>query len=385
MAESVDVRPIAPGPGGPYYPPLPPPPPARGGGGRGCLVFLVFLFAGIAAVSLAVATVAAGRGRMGGGRMQRPEPLAERYHSGDGDAKIALVHVSGVIVDELAGPFGIVDRPVERLRRELEQAAADGDVRAIVVRVDSPGGTIEASDRIHKHLVDWKKRTGKPIVVSMGGVAASGGYYVSAPADRILAEPTTITGSIGVILTSFNFAGLLQKIGVQGITIKSGENKDLLNPFETDPARIERHKAILQRAIDDAYGRFVSVVVDGRSRAGLTREEALALADGRILVAEEARASKLVDAVGYLEDAVAAARQLSGVGEATVFTYVRAPGLLDILLGGAAEGVAPLGGPASSFGAGGAPRGAAPAFRLEVDPARLLELETPRLMYLFRP
>ncbi len=272
----------------------------------------------------------------GGGMLHERDraPFAEMTVAGERGStdKIALIELRGVILDEVkrgGGLLPIVERPVERLRRAFEQAQRDEAVRAVVLRIESPGGAVGTSDRLWRLVHTFRERSGKPVVVSMGSVCASGGYYVACAADRLIAEPTTITGSIGVILRGFNVSKLLsRRLDVQPVTIKSGDNKDLLNPFEPlEPAHLE----IVQATIDQAYDRFVGIVARGRKRAGLDESQVRALADGRIYTARDALERRLIDAIGYLEDAFSAAKELAHLERAKLVRYRPRRGLLDLL------------------------------------------------------
>lgn len=232
---------------------------------------------------------------------------------GFGDA-VAIVRVEGVIIseDEVAtgAPSGVI-------MDELERAAADPTVKAIVLRVDSPGGTVTGSAQIHEAILELEK----PIVASMGGTAASGGYYVSAPTDHIIARPDTTTGSIGVIYTLFNAEELLDELGVDVTTITSGPNKDIgsfwdeLTPEQRD---------IFESLVDESYDQFVEIVADGRP--DLSAEQVRELADGRIYSGRQALENGLVDELGNLDDAIAKAAELGGIsGEPRVVEYERIP------------------------------------------------------------
>lgn len=355
----------APPPPGQSYPLAPPP--ARGP--SGCLLALTILLAlGLLLslfLNLTLIGAKSGRGAPGTGP-SRPDPLAEKWIEGEGEDKVCLVELEGVIMDEVRsqGVFGATERPVERIKRELEAAAKDDRVKAVLFSVDSPGGAVTTSDEIWHLFMDWRARTKKPVVVWMGGLCASGGYYVSMAADEVWASPTTITGSIGVIMQTFNMAGLLKRFDVESVTIKSGANKDLMNPFK--PINPE-HLGILGAMVDEMYAKFVGKVVLGRKSAGLSEEVVKKLADGRIYTADQALQAKLVDRVGYREEAFGAAKARAGVKEATLFRYQKAPGLLEILSGEAQAraGRAPLG--------------------LDLSLEALLSCETPRPYYLFAP
>ncbi|HBP17982.1 MAG TPA: signal peptide peptidase SppA, partial [Planctomycetes bacterium] len=197
------------------------------------------------------------------------------------------------------------------------------------LRIDSPGGTVGASDRIWHMVSEFKRTTGKPVVVHMGGTCASGGYYIAVACDHLIAEPTTITGSIGVVLSTLNFSGLLKEYGVKDVTIKSGPNKDLLN--STAPPN-EEHLAIMQTMVDETYARFTEIVAKGRP---IKLEKVRQLADGRIYTANQALKHQLIDAIGYQEDAFATVRRLAQAGACQLVRYRKPPTFADVLAGNA--------------------------------------------------
>jgi protease IV len=214
-------------------------------------------------------------------------------------ARIGIVEAKGTIGE--AAPTGVDSDKVVKLLKKYEK---DDDVKAIVLRVDSPGGAVAPSQEIHDAIKRIKGK--KKVVVSMGGLAASGGYYISAPADRIFAEPGTLTGSIGVIFMHFNVRGLLEWARVEETTLKSGKYKDTLSPFrplhETDREEI-------QSISDDVYTQFVQAVAQGR---GIPEARVREIAEGRIYTGKRAKELKLVDELGGLDDAIAAAWGLAG-------------------------------------------------------------------------
>lgn len=238
------------------------------------------------------------------------------------EAKVALIDIDGVITDE--EPFSLLrteDSPVVAFVEKLQKAAEDPSVRAVILRLNTPGGEVTATDVMHHELTAFKNRRKIPVVAIMMGVCASGGYYLACGCDRIVAHPTTITGSIGVIAHHFSIAGLFEKIGIKVQPIQRGRLKDSGSPFRdlTDADR-----EILQGLIDQAYERFVGVVVEGRKHV-LAEPEVRALADGRVFAAREAAAAKLVDRVGYLKDALNEAKELAQIKRAVLVMYSRRP------------------------------------------------------------
>jgi protease-4 len=214
-------------------------------------------------------------------------------------ARLGIVEAKGTIGE--AAPSGVDADKVVKLLRKYEK---DDDIKAIVLRVDSPGGAVAPSQEIHDAVKRIKAK--KKVVVSMGTLAASGGYYISAPADRIYAEPGTLTGSIGVIFMHFNVRGLLEWAKVDQTTLKTGKYKDTLSPFRPlhDTDREE-----IQGLSDDVYGQFVQAVAQGRN---LPESRVREIAEGRIYTGKRAKELKLVDELGGFDDAVAAAWELSG-------------------------------------------------------------------------
>ena len=194
-----------------------------------------------------------------------------------------------------------------------------------MIRIDSPGGDVTTSDILYNELISFKSRKRVPVVAAFMGVAASGGYYLASGCDAIVAHPTTITGSIGVISLHVSLMGLLDKIGVKVEALKSGANKDMGSPFRN---MTDDDKKLFQTLIDQFYARFVAVVTEGR-KGRLTEAQVKTLADGRVYTAQQALEAKLVDRIGYLEDAVAEAKKRAGVAKAQVVMYSRRPGRVD--------------------------------------------------------
>lgn len=249
------------------------------------------------------------------------EPLKEFVVAGTGkDAgKLALIHLDGFLMDQpRRGVLRAAPSPVQELVSALHLAEADDAVRGVVLAVNSPGGTTTASDILYHEILDFKQRTGKPVVVAMFDMAASGGYYASLPADWILAHPTTLTGSVGVIFLRPKLTGLFGKIGVDVEVTKSGRDKDMGSPFRpTTP----EEQALFQGIIDDYAARFRALVQQHRH---LSPEALDQVATARVFTASQAKTLGLVDQIGYIQDAFAKARALAGLpADARVVAYRR--------------------------------------------------------------
>jgi protease-4 len=234
-----------------------------------------------------------------------------------GGPKVALVEVTGVITDS------------KEVTDQLEQHLQNPTVRAFLIRINSPGGGVAASQEIYEELLKIRRVHGKPVVASMGSLAASGGYYVASAADRILANPGTITGSIGVLMQIPNVTELLQKIGVRTVVIKSGAYKDLASATrELTP----EERRILQSVLDDVHDQFIQAVADSRR---IERGQVERLADGRIFSGRQAQELGLVDELGDLQDALARAGALGGIPGVPAVTQIERPrfSLLRLLTG----------------------------------------------------
>ncbi len=249
-----------------------------------------------------------------------PGTLEEHKVSGTGKDKVLLMDVSGVISSENKEGFYSSPGMLATVKEELERATKDERVKAVVLRINSPGGTVTASDIIYHELKTFKTSRKIPIVASIMDVGASGGYYIAAAADAVLAHPSSVTGSIGVIMLTVNARGLLEKVGVETNAVTSGPRKDMGSPFR---AMLPEERAIFQGVIDGFYQRFLQIVQEGRP--GLNGETIKKLADGRIYSGEQAKASGLVDEIGYLDDAIELAKKKAGLKEARIVTY-RRPG-----------------------------------------------------------
>ena len=354
-----------------FPPPPPPPPPRRRAASFWMalvllilLLFSVFLNVIVIGMALAAGTAA---GRLEGGA----PAFAERLVEGAGPGKIVLIDVEGVITSfHDGGLFGAHTSMAERLTRQLRQAAADKDVKAVILKINSPGGAVTASDVLLHEVIKLQDK-GKKVVVHMEDLCASGGYYISASANWIVASPTTLTGSIGVIMETMDASELLnQKLGLKETPIKSGLYKDMgsiARPMTED------EKGILQGLIDDSYHRFVDVVAHGRNGHApfgksleATRAAVQTLADGRVYSGSQAKDNGLADALGYLDDAIQKAKDLTQSPTAKVVRYMRRGGLAALFDDNADAQI--------NINAG-----------VQVDAGRLVEQGLPVLEYRWRP
>lgn len=247
------------------------------------------------------------------------DPLKEYTLQGSTRKKILLIPVQGKITDDAENGL-IRKKPsmVQEITAQLDKAEKDGEVSAVLFVIDSPGGSVTASDLLYHEIVRFKEKTGTKVVAAMMDVAASGGYYIALPADAIVAHPTTITGSVGVLFLQPKVVGLMEKIGVDVQVSKSGVNKDIGSPFRTATAQ---EKQTIQDMTDKLARRFLDLVVQHRriDAAGMTE-----IASANVYLAEEAQRLGLVDRVGYLNDAIEEAGRLAGLDrDAKVVVYRR--------------------------------------------------------------
>jgi protease-4 len=327
----------------PYYPP-----PARHSFTRGILVTLATTVFGLSLLANFYLLMLVGA--RGAGATQTNVLV-----DGDSSRQIAVIPINDVITEATARSFD----------RWMEQAQADKSVKAVVLEVNSPGGEVTASDMIHQRIQKFRTESKKPVVVSMGSLATSGGYYVSAGADHIVASPTTITGNIGVLMSRYNLSGMAQKLGVEDATIHStgADFKDagsMLRP-ETPEER-----AYFLGLIDDAFVQFKTVITNGRGPK-LT-DSIDRIANGKAYSAKEALRLGLIDQVGYPGDAYAKAEGLAGGSGMRVIRYERRRGLMDEILWPEAS----------------AKQGSAGSLHLHLDASVLENALVPRLMYIWR-
>ena len=260
--------------------------------------------------------------------------------------KIAVINLEGIIDQQQS----------EHVRLQLEKAADDQKVKALIIRIDSPGGMVSSSDQIYYYINRFRTEHDKPVIAMMQNIAASGGYYSSVACQHIIAEPTVITGSIGVIMNHLVIKDLLeQKLGISPVTLKSGEKKDWPSLFEQTT---EQQKQYLdQRVIQPAFQRFLQVVCEGR-KDKLSEEQVRQLADGGIYTAPQALENRLIDQIGYMDDAIELAEKLAGISDAGVVEYSPRRSIFSYL-------------------------GAESATGISLDKKTIETLLTPRLMYLW--
>jgi protease-4 len=239
-----------------------------------------------------------------------------------GGGKVAILAIEGTLVDEKSGAFlQPQENPLSLFVQELDTAADDDSVKALVLRVNSPGGTVTSSDIMYDALVRFREKTHKPVIVSIQEVGASGAYYLSCGADKIMANPTSVVGSIGVIFETFDVVGTMDKIGVQPDTIKSAELKDMGSPFKH---MTDHERQVMQALVNEYFARFKGVVTSNRH---ITDPDTLKLVtDGRVFSGEDALKLGLIDQVGRLNDAIDLAKKMSNSSDASVIMYRRAYG-----------------------------------------------------------
>jgi len=277
------------------------------------LIFSVAINFGVLAVSLIGGKIASSASTL-----DKQARMQEELVSGSGKIKALRLPIEGVIMRNAGGGglFGAEIDMVEGLKRKIKAAEKDRSIRAIILEINSPGGAVTPTDEIYHALLDFKE-SGKDrkIVAFVRDMSVSGSYWLSVAGDWIIAEPTSIIGSIGVILQSYNWSDLSDKIGITDTTIKSGKNKDLLNPFQKVPPE---QKDLLQAVIDSNFNYFKQVIVESRD---ITHEQLAPLADGRIMTAQTALENDLIDEVGYYDDAVEYTREMLGVDNMRIIRY----------------------------------------------------------------
>jgi protease IV len=276
--------------------------------------------------------------------------------------KIAVIDVDGMMINMRQGGFlQAGDNPVSLFLEKIDRARNDPAVKAVVLRLNSPGGTVSASDMMYHALLEFKRTSHKPVIACMLDVAASGAYYLACGSDGIMAQPTTVTGSIGTIMQTVSFAGTMQKLGIKAEAIKSGDLKDMASPLhDLGP----REREILQNIIQQFYQNFLTVVLAGRNN--LTRDKLLPLADGRVFTADQALKEGLIDKIGYPGEAIAWAKEKAHLIRIRVVIYNRPFGYKPNVYASASENIGP-------------------ASLINVELPSWLRSEGPAFLYLWQP
>ena len=251
------------------------------------------------------------------------DPFEERTVAGEGPDKVLLINIAGVIMEGQSRPLSLSpwaggENMVSRVTEELEKAEKDDRVKALIIKINSPGGSVAGSDLIRHQIERFAEKKKVKVVAQFTSVAASGGYYVATAADRILALPSTTTGSIGVIAVKLDLSGLMGRYGVQAEVVKSAPLKDMWSPFK--PAGPEERRA-MQTMIDEMFAQFLALVRKGRPN--MTDEQLKLASTGEIFPASKAMALGLIDRVGYPEDAFEEAKKLAGLKQARLVVYHR--------------------------------------------------------------
>jgi protease-4 len=283
----------------------------------GAVVFCFVIFIAAAIVGAVIASVFSGMQETDEDQF---ESYARKFISGNKASQntILVIPVNGIILSgEDSSPFAPTMASAEKICQHLDMAGKDRSVKAVIIQIDSPGGEVVASDKIH-HAIMKLRNSGKPVVAVIGTMGASGGYYVACACKKIIAHRLSITGSIGVIIQNYKYFELLKKIGVQSDTYTSCKYKDLLNG-----ARPEKpgERAIIQEHVDKVYDAFIRIVADGRPELTYEKLKGSIITDGRIFLGSEALKLKLVDELGFFDDGVNSAAKLAEIKDYQVVAY----------------------------------------------------------------
>ncbi len=249
-------------------------------------------------------------------------PLKEKTVSGEGGDKVLLVDIKGVISNKKqVSALGVEMNTglVDQVRETLKKAEKDDDIKALILRINTPGGTVTSSDIIYHEIKTFKERKKVKVYAVVMDLAASGGYYVAQAADRIIVHPTSLTGSIGVIALKMNLSGLMDKVGVDFEVVKSGDHKDFLSPFR---ALTKDERLIFQETIDSLHQRFIATIEENRKQ--LSRDQIKKLADGRIYTSQQALDAKLIDQIAYMDEAEEFIKKDLGLDAIRLVIYHRA-------------------------------------------------------------
>ena len=238
--------------------------------------------------------------------------------------KIVIIDVDGVMANSAAaGLLQSGENPVSLFQEKLDKARSDKNVKAVIIRINSPGGTVVASDLMYHALQTFKEETEIPVIACILDVGASGAYYLACACDTIIATPSSTVGSIGTIMQTVNLAGIMFKLGISTEAIKSGELKDMGTPFRSLKAE---ERQVLTDIIMHHYNTFVDVIHQNRRDRGLTRDQILQLADGRVYTSDQVLENKLIDRIGYPDDAIELAQERAGITSAHIVMYRRPVG-----------------------------------------------------------
>lgn len=294
---------------------------------RGWMWFSLFLMGCLLLGGFLIVALVVGAAGMSAGSGDSSSVEIVTLRDNDSDNKIVAIDLSGLIASFSVDASG--NNMVESLRRQFKWAREDDAVKAVLFRINSPGGEVLASDRIYEIIRDFQKECDKPVVAVMGALAASGGYYVAAPCHWIVAHELTITGSIGVIMQGYNVRGLMDKVGVRPMVFKSGKNKDMLSFDKLEADITPEERKMVQDLIDETFGRFKKIVREGRDLERRNKPgDGKALsddweeqADGRILSGTQAIGQGFVDELGDLDTATERALKLAGHADANLIQY----------------------------------------------------------------
>ncbi len=283
------------------------------------VVILVLMLGVSMMINVGVVVVGALAGSAARGPVQGRSDVEEVWQFGRGDKKVLHLEISGPIMRSLGGGiFGASTDMVDDLTHKIRVATKDSSVQAIILDVNSPGGAVTPTDEIYNALLEFKNSgQDRRIITFVRDAAVSGSYWLAVAGDSIVAQPTSMIGSIGVIMQSINLSGLSEKLGISGTTIKSGSNKDLLNPWQETR---EEHVALLQDMIDESHAYFREVILSNRS---ITPAELDKVADGRVMTSRAALECGLIDKIGYWDDALAEVKSLIGTDRFRLIQYKR--------------------------------------------------------------